>query len=582
MAQTPIPMGARPGSWVRTRGRRFQAAALLLILASLSATGFWMVCLLGPPKPAAGGAASTEKAAVDPLFRDWPQKPDLVILLTGERHGYVLPCGCSRPQVGGVERLHNLVQILRAERGWPVTGLDLGNTPQKEGPAGLANEQGVLKYYYTMQAMKKVGFEATSFGQYEAAQPPDGLTTAIDQLFQDPNLGLPTVLACNLKNRAKAFKIENTEQIAAWKLVQTDGSKLKVGVIGAIGVDEGAAITKMTGLEFDPLGDPNDAAKGNLPETLKVLDAQKPDLRVLLYQGKPELAKVLAKRIPKFDVILCLSDAEDAPSKPESVGKTRIVSLGHKGKSVWVVGVWRTGKAEKPLELRYQMIRLTEDFLSSQDKVNDHPIVKLMEDYAHEVKTGDYLHKYKQTGIHPLHELYKDDPKKKDWEVYYVGSEKCKKCHEKSYDVWEHSKHAEAYQTLMKATRPSLRQYDAECIVCHTIGFTQKGGFVDADATPKLVNVGCESCHGPGSLHIRDKKDKKVQALMNPYKAPPGETEEQKTTRLRRLNWFCQKCHDQENDVNWDFDKRWPDVVHKEAKPIAPAEGEDGPPLGVP
>src|SRR5262249_52793445 len=279
---------------------------------------------------------------------------------------------------------------LRTERGWPVVALDLGNTPQKEAPSApvqLTNEQGLLKYYYTMRAMKVIGFEATSFGRYEASLPPDGLTTAIDQLFQDPKLTLPTLLACNLKNRTKEFKLGNTEQVAAWKMVRTDGSKLKVGVIGAIGVDEGEAIKHMTGLGFDPLGDPNDAAKGSLPDTLKSLDAQKPDLRVLLYQGTTQLAKVLAKRIPKFDVILCLTEAGETPAQAEIVGKTRIVSVGHKGKAAGIVGVWRTGNDEKPLELRYQMIHLTEDFLTPKEKEKDHPITKLMEEYTQELKT---------------------------------------------------------------------------------------------------------------------------------------------------------------------------------------------------
>src|SRR5262245_25400517 len=50
------------------------------------------------------------------LFRDWP-KPDFVLMLTGEQHGYVLPCGCSSPQYGGLERRYNFLQTLK-EKGW--------------------------------------------------------------------------------------------------------------------------------------------------------------------------------------------------------------------------------------------------------------------------------------------------------------------------------------------------------------------------------------------------------------------------------------------------------------------------------
>ena len=78
--------------------------------------------------------------------------------------------------------------------------------------------------------------------------------------------------------------------------------------------------------------------------------------------------------------------------------------------------------------------------------------------------------------------------------------------HEPAYDVWEKSKHAHAYEALVKATRPALRQYDGECIVCHTVGFAYESGFKNERATPHLKNVGCESCHGPASEHVKDPK----------------------------------------------------------------------------
>jgi hypothetical protein len=554
--------------WYSKGGKGFQAAALLLIVASLSACGFLMACLLRAPGPSSGAGAGTEKEmagrlAKYHLFRDWPKdrNPDLVLVLTGERHGYILPCGCSSPQVGGVERLYNFVRLLKEERGWSVAALDLGDNPQKEGPAQLPNIQGALKYFYTMRAMEKIGFSATSFGEYEAALP---LTTAIDQLFQNPNLTLPTVLACNLHNREKLFKIDDTEQIAAWKLVQPQGSKLQVGIIGAIGVEVGDAIEKQTGLPFDALADLIDPETkrpkpGRLPAALKDLNAHKPDLRVLLYHGKPELGTKLAKAIPQFDVILCQSDAELAPSKVEQVGNTTLVpGLGHKGKEIGVLGVYRTGNAKNPFEMRYQLVSLGEEYLTPKDEEKGHPILKLMEEYTLELKTGDYLHKFPRNRPIPA--------EFKGLDAEYVGSDACKSCHKHAYKIWADSKHANAYKTLEEAQRPTNRQYDGECIVCHTIGFTQKTGFVDVKTTPKLMNVGCESCHGPGSAHIKAKHNLAIHDLMNPYKAKPEETPAQNKVRVQRLNDFCQKCHDQENDVHWNFVKRWPEIEHMEPK----------------
>jgi hypothetical protein len=548
-AQEPENPPPRRVKWYARGGTGFKAAALLLIVASLSACYFLMACLL---KPSRGGGAETKKETPDRLakyhlFHDWPKdrKPDLVLVLTGERHGYILPCGCSRPQIGGVERLYNFVQLLKDERGWPVTALDLGDTPQKEGPSGLPNIQGVVKYDYTMRAMAKIGFQATSFGEYEAAQP---LATAIDQLFQDPKLTLPTVFACNLQSREKLFQGGGIEQIAASKVVGTKGSKLKVGVIGAIGVDVGDAIFSQTGYGFDDL-------RKSLPLTLGKMGAAKPDLRVLLYHGKPSQANTLAERIKDFDVIVSMSEMDEPPAKTEQVGDTLIVpGLGHKGKNIGVLGVYRTENPKKPFEMHYQLVRLGEEYLTPKDEEKTHPIIKLMEEYTKELKTGDYLHKYPNN--RPIPADFKG------LDAQYVGSDKCKKCHEHAYKIWKDSKHFHAYQTLVDATRPANRQFDGECIVCHTVGFTQKSGFVDMDKTPNLINVGCESCHGPGSEHVKAKRNAAIHALMNPFKAKGDETELQKNRRMLRINDFCRKCHDDENDVNWNFKDRWPDVEH--------------------
>ena len=45
---------------------------------------------------------------------------------------------------------------------------------------------------------------------------------------------------------------------------------------------------------------------------------------------------------------------------------------------------------------------------------------------------------------------------------------------------------------------------DAECLPCHTVGYGQKGGFVDIEKTPNHAGVGCEMCHGPGGTYTQD------------------------------------------------------------------------------
>jgi hypothetical protein len=100
-------------------------------------------------------------------------------------------------------------------------------------------------------------------------------------------------------------------------------------------------------------------------------------------------------------------------------------------------------------------------------------------------------------------------------------------------------------------------------------GFKYKSGFGDppAKATAQEVkdhldatkNVGCETCHGPGSMHADHPKNKDYQALMNSLKI--GKT----ARELQKVDTFCQKCHDIENDVNWGngrFAKAWKEIAH--------------------
>ena len=151
-----------------SRGLAFQLAALgLIVVSGLAGTGLarW---LKSPPSVAPPSILSPQ------LFRNWG-KPDLVLVVSGEQHGYLLPCGCSHPQKGGLERRYNLIEALR-ERGWPVDAVDLGNVPQivaPSGPVGLPNIQGLIKYRYAMKAMAIMGYTAVGIGEIRSVHAAD-------------------------------------------------------------------------------------------------------------------------------------------------------------------------------------------------------------------------------------------------------------------------------------------------------------------------------------------------------------------------------------------------------------------------
>ncbi len=83
----------------------------------------------------------------------------------------------------------------------------------------------------------------------------------------------------------------------------------------------------------------------------------------------------------------------------------------------------------------------------------------------------------------------------------YVGEKSCKMCHKAEFESWSTTKHAQAWAALKLE-----EQKKPECAACHTTGKTATDSM--------LVNVACESCHGPGSdfKSMKVMKDAKLAA----------------------------------------------------------------------
>ena len=89
----------------------------------------------------------------------------------------------------------------------------------------------------------------------------------------------------------------------------------------------------------------------------------------------------------------------------------------------------------------------------------------------------------------------------------YVGDRKCKKCHLKMHKDWELREHAKAFQSLKAEDLGRTDETTKKaCVACHATGFGKPSGFTAPDKTPDLANVGCEACHGPGSIHAAREK----------------------------------------------------------------------------
>ncbi len=91
----------------------------------------------------------------------------------------------------------------------------------------------------------------------------------------------------------------------------------------------------------------------------------------------------------------------------------------------------------------------------------------------------------------------------------YVGSETCGECHDEAYESYlNNSKKARSFNTVAKMRlRGRLTPDESkECFSCHTTGYGKPGGFISEAKTPHLKNLGCEVCHGPGSVHVESEE----------------------------------------------------------------------------
>jgi hypothetical protein len=520
----PEPAGQDAG-----RRRRLPSRRLMILIAALGLTGVLVACVARLPEEATPGGGSD--AVETPLFQNWP-RPDFVLLLSGQSNGFLQPCGCSEPQKGGYERRYNFVQTLKA-RGWPVVAADLGDVIAHDGP------QKLLKYQVAMTAMKLIGYTAVGVGLREIEA---SVYDVVGQYaLNDP---VPALVAANLHEKPP------TGCILPSAISNGSQAGPKVAFVGLIGKSVVPQV-KDPSITFDP----NNATV--LKGLVQKLQVQKPELLVLLFHGTLAEAKACATMFPEFRIIVCSSEDEEPPSTPDQVGDTLIVRLGHKSRYVGVVGVNRTGQQNRPLDLRYQLVALNPEFDTPLAQQQNHPIIKLMESYAEEVKKGNYLAKYAQRP-HPLQVQFPG--------AEYVGTGTCKECHESEYKVWKNSKHSVAYATLEKAPKHPLAQFDGECVACHTVGFGYKTGYTDEVRTKHLRNVGCEDCHGPGSLHVDDVKTKgkvtnwAVLKAMNEFKGK-GDLPQADVG----LFGACQKCHDIDNDVNFKsarFGWYWKQIAH--------------------
>lgn len=479
---------------------------------------------------AAGAAAATEsesesesKASTSappgprPLFDGWPN-PDGVLVIGGEQLGYLEPCGCTAGQSGGLHRRYELTNKLRDERKWPVVSIDLGSLMKDPMAARGGPEQSKLKFTIALKALAALGDKALALSPEDLEL---GVDEVVGQLLNLPD-GQLEVVAANVQAPGLETKLVPS--------VRASAGPLKVGITAVVDPE-------MLKTLRDPSVDllqvrPIDEA---LAPVLADLEATT-DAQVLLVQAPPATAKALAGKYPGFDVVVGTSTYADPPEDAERLndGKTLLLTVGHKGKYVGVVGLYRDGGTSAH---RYQRVLLDERF--------DGPAAAMKA-----IIQGEFREGLKQQRVVENFPKHAYPARTADAAgAAFVGVDACKKCHPATVEAWRESKHSHAFASLEHDPKPNTI-YDVECISCHTVGFEYTSGYVSAEKTPGLKDVQCENCHGPASKHVAEPTSRPFLAALRVTRAQADR------------NRLCLGCHDEDNSPKFDFDKYWDEVEH--------------------
>ncbi len=306
------------------------------------------------------------------------------------------------------------------------------------------------------------------------------------------------------------------------KVTLREGAKARDVRIGFIGLTQNnpAFLKEGPGGRRIVTIDPLVAAEKQVPSL-----RQKADVIVALAALDLDQARLLPKKAKDIDLVLGGSGPQQTRNDdfPEDtqIGKARVFFVGDQGKFLGEVRLFFN--AQKAIaSTQRSSIGL------SREWPEDPSLQKVME--ATKLAVNDY-NRAQAESVSP----FRTGPAQAE-QVSYTGSERCGACHAQEYASWQRSKHSQAFVTLEHAHQ----DFNPQCVGCHTIGYGKPGGFVNTQATPRFVNVGCESCHGPSSRH------------PEPSGKGYGGTD----------TIFCVTCHTRENSPDFDPATYVPKVRH--------------------
>ncbi|HYO52002.1 multiheme c-type cytochrome [Archangium sp.] len=463
------------------------------------------------------------------------EAPGAILFFSADTRGYLGPCGCSENMRGGIARAAS--QVREARKGaLPVLYVDggdslFGNPTLK--PEQVPQEE--RKARALAEAMKGMGLAVRASGELD-----DTRGAGFRQGLGLPELGPDGVKV--LTAGARAVGMVSASDAAGLKQAsaraRAEGAAFVVGLFhGTVQEAQQAAATPElavdlvlathTASEFD--GEENKLVRDAVP-VVALQSKGRSLLRVdLAYGAKPG----------RFTL---QKTAEDSEREASSIERR----LGLMDKEINLPGITPDRKQllqrkREELVARRQAL-LTAPVTAAGDgdsfTVRFVPLEStLPSDSQAQAVVNAYDADVGKMNLEWAKAHGQDCPAPEKGQAAFVGNTSCAGCHADAFPLWEASKHHHAWKTLEDVGK----QFHLNCTGCHVTGWERPGGVCRLDKVAGREDVGCESCHGPGSLHAEEPSADNITAH-------PGQD-------------VCITCHNRENSPHFDFATYVPKIL---------------------
>lgn len=487
------------------------------------------------------------------------------LFVTTELRGTIEPCGCNSDPLGDIARTAQLVTALR-DSGRPVLVVDGGSL--------LYSETKISEHLAAQEALKSDLVHDIYTNTLRAS----GVGLGPYDLAAGPGKVRPPRQAANV-SAGSGVPLETP------KIVEV--GKAKVGIFGVVSPDDMASY----GVQAS---DPTAAAR----TAVASLRQQGAELIVALAHVTQAEAVTLAKAVPGIDIMVVGQNAPEPPQVrpgPRQEGNTFLIIPANRGQVVTRLDITlrgagplsdAIGEARASIEiasLGERIAKLESDLAAwKADPSADTAFVAARESELAELRkrreslqaspvqaprTGSY---FTMTQIRIKKSLACDadvqsrklaydraageanakaaagvkPPPPATGKPGFVGVDACASCHIEAVNFWKTTKHYQAWETIEKVGK----ELNYECISCHVTGWDKPGGS-NLAFNQHLRDVQCETCHGPGSIHVQEEGDPEALTVT------PAQD-------------LCVTCHNAEHSDTFQYEAYLRDVT-------GPGHGED-------